>query len=153
MKSFKVRYLQEIFVCARLLFFERMSARRKKIPTKRISVFADRSLILFRYILHYLLDFPILFKEFSTQVSTTTPEFSTQVSTTTPRKCPQATLSPKKFVEKKRTTKPYFIGELGKCEKSASLTLSRYISKLLKRYNTHNSDSHVRNLHNAVIYF
>ena len=44
----------------------------------------------------------------------------------------------------------YFIGE--KCQKSASLTLSRYIVKSIKRRDTHNNDSYGRCLSNNVIY-
>ena len=48
----------------------------------------------------------------------------------------------------------YFIrGVLGeKCQKSASLTLSRYILKSIQRRDTHNNDSYGRCLSNDVIY-
>ena len=51
-------------------------------------------------------------------------------------------MAPKNWVEKHCHPKlALFIGE-----KSASLTLCRYILKVLKRSDTHNSDSHGRDL-------
>ena len=68
----------------------------------------------------------------------------------------KAWLLPKNWVLKNCfKDSPCFIGEFWRenAKKSASLTLSRYIVKSIKRWDTHNSDSHRRYLSSDVIHF